>query len=636
MRIGKILLIAMTILVLAASIATVATAQSPDLKDFKFKNWGKYYWIDFSGKTYFAGYDNKCPFKDLSFRDKDYAAEVLFDINKAQTIYEGKSLPLKEDFELKIKSINLADKRIDLELLKAFRRNSFSRPTYKVVFSQSIKLTGGKPIDSTFCYVYPDKPSNIPYIHADPRELFEPRVVLIAVHFKEAVQEGTGSSYLKKAVVDGAWQISTNRVNICDLLNCEDGKDCTDDTCVSGKCNHVPDLNTDINNCGDCGKTCPPRLNSITACEGGKCSYKCNDGFVDCNNNPADGCEVNTNIDKSNCGSCGFSCDDNIPCTEDKCENGVCTKVDNCPDGKDCCYGTCVNLNGDFNCGECNKICPTCSYCDGGVCTAPITGKEIVVGEDATSIQDAVENKANDCDIIIVPAGTYVERVVIDKSLTILGAGEGITIVDGYYDSGTPSWIDSVFLIEDPQDHNVHVTLSGLSIQNGYFGIDNSASLTLSECNITGNAYCGIRNRKAGTSIPEMDLTHCNVTLNGFNPEYAQGGAGIYNEGLLSLTRSNITYNKAENTNGNGGGIYNQGGRAILNECNITGNRAINLGGGIFQGCGNTTIIETKIAHNQASYGGGIWRYSADPSCVYKVFGDLSQVVDNIGGDISP
>lgn len=92
----------MTILVLAASIATVATAQSPDLKDFKFKNWGKYYWIDSSGKTYFAGYDNKCPFKDLSFRDKDYAAEVLFDINKAQTIYEGKSLPLKEDFELKI------------------------------------------------------------------------------------------------------------------------------------------------------------------------------------------------------------------------------------------------------------------------------------------------------------------------------------------------------------------------------------------------------------------------------------------------------------------------------------------------------------------------------------------------------
>jgi hypothetical protein len=502
----------MAILVLAASIAAVGTAQSPNLKEFKFKNWGKYYWIDSSGKTYFAGYDNKCPFKGLFFRDNDYAAEVLYDLNKAQTIYEGKSLPLKEDFELKIKSINLADKRIDLELLKAFRRYSFSRPTYKVVFSKSIKLTGGKPINSTFYYVYPNKSSNIPYIHAYPRELFEPKVVIIAVHFKEAIQEGTGSNSLKKAVVDGVWQISTNQINICSLLNCDDGKSCTVDTCVSGKCNHIPDLNTDINNCGGCGISCPPRQNSITACDGGKCSYKCIDGFLDCNNNPADGCEVNTKTDKVNCGACGLGCDDNIPCTDDKCENGVCIKVDNCPDGEDCCHGTCINQNSDYNCGECNKICPTCSYCDGGACTTPVTGKTIVVGTDAVSIQDAVKNKANDCDIIIVPAGTYEERVSIDKSLTILGAGEGTTVVDGYYDSGTPSWIDSVFLIEDPQDHNVHVTLSGLSIQNGYFGIDNSASMTLSECNITGNAYCGIRNRKAGTSIPEMDLTHCNVT----------------------------------------------------------------------------------------------------------------------------
>lgn len=405
---------------------------------------------------------------------------------------------------------------------------------------------------------------------------------------------------------------------------------------MSGKCNHIPDLNTDINNCGGCGISCPPRQNSITACDGGKCSYKCIDGFIDCNNNPADGCEVNTKTDKVNCGACGFSCDDNIPCTDDKCENGVCIKVDNCPDGEDCCHGTCINQNSDYNCGECNKICPTCSYCDGGACTTPVTGKTIVVGTDAVSIQDAVKNKANDCDIIIVPAGTYEERVSIDKSLTILGAGEGITVVDGYYDSGTPSWIDSVFLIEDPQDHNVHVTLSGLSIQNGYFGIDNSALMTLSECNITGNAYCGIRNRKAGTSIPEMDLNHCNVTLNGFNPGYAQGGAGIYNAGLLSLTRSNITDNKAENINGNGGGIYNQGGRVILIECNISNNIATNVGGGIFQGCGNTTIIKTKIAHNQAKLGGGIWLYSADTSCVYEVFGDLSQVKDNIGGDISP
>jgi len=792
MNIKKFLLIFLAISILAVGTAGVGIGQSPDLKDFKFKNWGKYYSIDSSGKTYFAGYNNKCPFKALSFLDNNYGAEILLNENGVQTISEGDSLPLKEDFKLAIKSINLANKEINLELIRAFRRYSFTRPTFQVVSSNTVKLSGDKPIDKTFYYVYPEKSSNLQYIHADPRELFKPKVVLIAVHFKDAIQEGTGSNSKKKVIVDGIWQISTNQMNICSLLNCEDGKECTEDTCTSGRCNHIPDLNTDINNCGECGKSCPPqpnsinacdngecsykcndgfidcnnnpsdgcevnsntdelncgkcsnacptrpnsvttcdngecsykcndgfidcnnnpsdgcevnsdtdelncgkcsnacparpnsvttcdngecsykcndgfidcnnnpsdgcevnsdtdelncgkcsnacpaRPNSVTTCDNGECSYKCNDGFIDCNNNPADGCEANTKTDKVNCGACGSSCDDNIPCTEEKCENGVCKSVNNCPDGKSCCYGTCLNQNSDYNCGECNKICPTCSYCDDGVCTPPLTGKTIIVGEDATSIRDAVENKANDCDIIIVPAGTYEERISIDKSLTILGAGEGNTVIDGYYGPGGQSWINSVFLIRDSQNHNVHVTLSGLSIQNGYFGIDNSASLSIYDCNITGNAYCGISNRKAGTSIPKMDLTHCNVTLNGFSPEYSQGGAGIYNEGLLSLIRTNITDNKAENATGIGGGIYNEGGRVILIECNITGNIAKHSGGGIFQGCGNTTIIKTQIAHNQAELGGGIWSYSANTSCVYGVFGDLSLVKDNIGGNISP
>jgi hypothetical protein len=97
--------------------------------------------------------------------------------------------------------------------------------------------------------------------------------------------------------------------------------------------------NTDVNNCGKCGNVCPQG----TICKGGGCTCamcnipnasalcvnnmcvfdKCNPGFGDCNNNKADGCEVNLNVDKTNCGACGNVCPMNLP----SCNNGVCSQV---------------------------------------------------------------------------------------------------------------------------------------------------------------------------------------------------------------------------------------------------------------------------------------------------------------------
>jgi hypothetical protein len=38
--------------------------------------------------------------------------------------------------------------------------------------------------------------------------------------------------------------------------DCDDGRSCTTDTCESSQCVHNPDLMTDPDNCGDCGKQC--------------------------------------------------------------------------------------------------------------------------------------------------------------------------------------------------------------------------------------------------------------------------------------------------------------------------------------------------------------------------------------------
>ena len=51
-------------------------------------------------------------------------------------------------------------------------------------------------------------------------------------------------------------------------------------------------------------------------------------------------------------------------------------------------------------------------------------------GQDYTSIQAAI-NAAKDGDTVIVSAGTYIENVVVNKSIDLIGSGAGVTVVRG-------------------------------------------------------------------------------------------------------------------------------------------------------------------------------------------------------------
>ena len=48
-----------------------------------------------------------------------------------------------------------------------------------------------------------------------------------------------------------------------------------------------------------------------------------------CNNNPMDGCEVDTLLDVANCGVCGNNCVGKIPRAQAKCDTGACA-IDTC------------------------------------------------------------------------------------------------------------------------------------------------------------------------------------------------------------------------------------------------------------------------------------------------------------------
>ncbi len=54
-------------------------------------------------------------------------------------------------------------------------------------------------------------------------------------------------------------------------------------------------------------------------CTDGVC--ECRSGFADCNNDTSDGCEIPTLSDASNCGGCGYVCDQR-PCVESSCGAG--------------------------------------------------------------------------------------------------------------------------------------------------------------------------------------------------------------------------------------------------------------------------------------------------------------------------
>jgi hypothetical protein len=79
-------------------------------------------------------------------------------------------------------------------------------------------------------------------------------------------------------------------------------------------------LSTSVQNCGSCGKVCPMPTNATAACNANVCGIgSCTGGFANCNNNAADGCEINTQTDNNNCSMCGLKCATGKNCVASVC-----------------------------------------------------------------------------------------------------------------------------------------------------------------------------------------------------------------------------------------------------------------------------------------------------------------------------
>ncbi|MFA5078138.1 MAG: choice-of-anchor U domain-containing protein [Dehalococcoidia bacterium] len=236
---------------------------------------------------------------------------------------------------------------------------------------------------------------------------------------------------------------------------------------------------------------------------------------------------------------------------------------------------------------------------------------------------------------VYVAAGTYdlTDFLVINRSLSLIGAGAGSTIING---SADPE--DEVIGIYSMTSGNV--LIAGFTIQNGNWNgiyVDETAAgnnITINDCIITLNNSidygggiwidndnlvtlnrCTVSNN---TVIWEEDFMQegrrtAPDTVDAFTDNISGGlGGGIAAfGGTLNLNQCTISNNTATGDSGIGGGIFAVYDTTLnMTGCSVTGNAAGRWGGGIFYGLAESeeasaTINNCNISNNRACGGGG-------------------------------
>ncbi|MFN8674827.1 MAG: hypothetical protein U0Z70_00490 [Thermomicrobiales bacterium] len=302
-------------------------------------------------------------------------------------------------------------------------------------------------------------------------------------------------------------------------------------------------------------------------------------------------------------------------CAGDQCCHGALSCNDGCcsgdanqcnPEGN-CCVPNCAGRQcGDDGCGEggtCGS-CPGGSTCNAttGQCTRPC---DVCPTCTFTTIQDAVEDAFGPTTIRICP-GTYNESITIRRPVTLIGAGQGNSAADTILLGAGGSVLTNFAQEGQVQIQNLRITGGDAGATGVGGGVAQGAGeLVMTGCTITGNK--------------------------------AQIGAGIYVGHRLPLTlnQCTISLNHADYPDGLGGGIYAGTGNTTLIGCTVAANTALGtdgVGGGIAVYVdGVVQLDSTAVADNKATMdGGGIYN---DGGTVH--LGDGSSVAGNTPNNCS-
>ncbi len=232
----------------------------------------------------------------------------------------------------------------------------------------------------------------------------------------------------------------------------------------------------------------------------------------------------------------------------------------------------------------------------GPICSVDNSGNNV----DYSTIQAAIQDSS--CSSIHIAPGHYFENLLITRSVNILGVTSATIVIDG---GGTNRVVQVL---------DASVTISGVSIQNGGFstgicakeggaGLYNTGLLTLINSVVQGNQAlfdCGYGGGIFNSGA--MTITGSTVVSN-----TALEGGGLALFGETAIQDSLIANNHAFvfHSTGGGGGLYIASmGRSQITHTQILRNHAYLTGGGIYSE-GTLDLQQSEVAYNQAEQGSG-------------------------------
>jgi predicted outer membrane repeat protein len=252
--------------------------------------------------------------------------------------------------------------------------------------------------------------------------------------------------------------------------------------------------------------------------------------------------------------------------------------------------------------------------------TVSTTLDELTPGDGKLSLREAITraNAHPGADTIIVPAGVYNMSLAgatedanatgdfdVTDSVTIQGAGAGVTIIDGQQ-------LDRVFDVFGTAPSSIRVVFQSVTIRNGKApptsALDGGGGILVTDADLvvrdsaisanqTPGPGGGISNAfTPGTgNVKLVDTTVARNVAGGFG-----GGIDVEGSSVLKLVGSTV---RSNSTASGGGGI--QATNMTLTDSTVSGNSASIGAGGI--GGGTATLVRSVVKGNSTTgFGGGM------------------------------